>query len=361
MTAEQILLREMRSYYSADKLTVGPDFVEEHVEQIADSAERMRSAASLRGLERLVELLRELEKDRRHPLHKRLEKTTQRSWSATDEMFGTFQQLVDAWIKRLTGVTGKTPRQILLGELGAYYLGDELRVSPELMTEYAGWIADSARRLRTAAGERGIDGLATLLRELRENRSHPLFEQIGARTMFNWEADDETFAIFQQLADRWIENLTRATPAPERLELREVTYDYGNEHDPGSSIGRFIVTLSSDASLRLTHHRRGQRREWQGKQAASVWPDVLAHLSKARFPIAPHVEGMVLPPGTTSFTVSARDESGEILRVQAPSGVPLDGYRELSLLMMNIVAQVCGDILGFALPPEPRLLTEVAP
>jgi hypothetical protein len=144
------------------------------------------------------------------------------------------------------------------------------------------------------------------------------------------------------------------------LELQEVTLEYGNEHDPSASSGRYIVDLSNDASLRLTHYSRaGKRREWQAKQTPSVWPDVLAALTTAKFPTAPNVRSMAVPFGTSAFIVSGRKRAGEVVRVQLPTGVPFDGYRELSGLMTNIVAQVSDDILGFRMPPEPRLVTDV--
>jgi hypothetical protein len=257
-----------------------------------------------------------------------------------------------------------TAQEILLREMGANYLGDELKVSPDFTTRYATLIAGSVRRMKAAVGEQGPDELVALLRELRNNRKHPLYERIGNETLLNWEDDDELFEIFQQLLDAWIAGLTGAStpasaPTSAKLELREVTYEYGNENSPTATFGRFIVDVSSDASLHLTHYKAGQRREWQGKQTASVWPDVLAALTMAKFPIAPSVQGLVLPHGAMTFTVSGRQMTGKVVSVQLPTGVPFDGYRELSMLMMNIVAQVSGDILGFELPPEPRLVTDV--
>jgi hypothetical protein len=100
-------------------------------------------------------------------------------------------------------------------------------------------------------------------------------------------------------------------------------------------------------------------REWQAKQTAPVWSDVLAALTIAKFPIPPELKVLALMPDTSSYSVSARKLTGELVRVELPGGVPFDGYRELSGLMFNIVAQVCDDILGFELPPEPRLVTDV--
>ena len=112
--------------------------------------------------------------------------------------------------------------------------------------------------------------------------------------------------------------------------------------------------------MHLTHYKAGQpRREWQGKVTKSVWSDALAALTLAKFPIVPDLSGKVLPRGAMSFTVSGRQMNGKVVSVELPTGVPLDGYRELSSLMMNLVAQTCGDILGFELPAEPRLVTDV--
>jgi hypothetical protein len=257
-----------------------------------------------------------------------------------------------------------TPQQILLDEMGTYYIADELEISPDFTTEYAELIADSADRMRAAAGPQGLDELVALLRALRENRQHPVHDLLAKETQLSWGKKDGLFAIFQQLVDVWIAGLTGTSapvsaPTPAKLELREVTYEYGNENNPTATFGRFIVDVSSDASLHLTHYKAGQRREWHGKQTASVWPDVLAALTMAKFPIAPSVKGQVLPHGTMTFTVSGRQMTGKVVSVQLPTGVPFDGYRELSTLMMNIVAQVSGDILGFELPPEPRLVTDV--
>jgi hypothetical protein len=179
--------------------------------------------------------------------------------------------------------------------------------------------------------------------------------------LLSWWTKDDLFAIFHQHLDARIARMTgtkvQGTPT---LELREVTYEYGNEHNPSAASGRYIVDLSSDASLRLTHYSRmGQRREWQAKQTPLVWPEVLAALTTAKFPIAPDVKVLAVPYGTTAFIVSGRKLTGEVVRVQLPTGVPFDGYRELSGLMTNIVAQVSDDILGFKMPPEPRLVTDV--
>ena len=258
-----------------------------------------------------------------------------------------------------------TAPKILLDEMGAYYLGDELRFTPDFTTRYATLIASSVRRMKAAAGEPGLAEMVALLRELRENRQHPLHERIAAETQLSWVDSEEMFGIFQQLVDAWIAGMTgtnalASKPASATLELQEVVFEYGNEHDPIATFGRFIVDLSSNASLRLTHYSRGgQRREWQAKQTASVWPDVLAALTTAKFPIAPNVKGLALPPGTSHFSVSGRKLTGEVVSVQLPGGVPFDGYRELAGLMTNIVAQVSDDILGFELPPEPRLVTDV--
>jgi hypothetical protein len=62
-----------------------------------------------------------------------------------------------------------TPQQVLLDEMGTYYIADELEISPDFTTEYAELIADSADRVRAAAGPQGLDELVALLRALREN------------------------------------------------------------------------------------------------------------------------------------------------------------------------------------------------
>jgi hypothetical protein len=193
--------------------------------------------------------------------------------------------------------------------------------------------------------------------------AHERISERGVRlASTSWDANgtvvdefkiDPNSREFQRLLKRRADKLTRDVFAP----WREVTYDYGNEHDPVSPIGRFTVELSSDGYVHLTH-RRKVRRDWRAKQAASLWPAVVAALEKARFPLRP-AGPSALPPGTSSFTVRARSTFGEDASICLPTGVGFDGYRELSLLMMTIIGQTSADILDFEMSAEPSLLTDV--
>jgi hypothetical protein len=69
--------------------------------------------------------------------------------------------------------------------MGAYFLGDELEVTPDFTTRYATWIASSVRRMKAAAGEQGLAELVAPLCELRANRHHPLHERTSA-TQLSW-------------------------------------------------------------------------------------------------------------------------------------------------------------------------------
>jgi hypothetical protein len=198
--------------------------------------------------------------------------------------------------------------------------------------------------------------------------AHERICEHGARlASTSWDADGtvvDEFKIdlnsreFQRLAKRRATTIGRDAATQGRTEpWREITYNYGNAHDPIANVGRFIVELSCDGYVHLTHWR-SVRRDWRAKQTANVWPSVLAALERARFPQSPEVPAM-LRPGTSSFSVSARSTFGEDASVSLPTGVGFDGYRELSLLITSIVGQTNADILGFEMPAEPHLITDV--
>jgi hypothetical protein len=57
--------------------------------------------------------------------------------------------------------------------------------------------------------------VADLVREMAADPAHPLFDTIGRRTLYDWNADPDSWAKFQQLA--WVNvPLSGHRPAPPR-------------------------------------------------------------------------------------------------------------------------------------------------
>lgn len=95
----------------------------------------------------------------------------------------------------------------LLDEFGCYWLGDEI---PDV--RYVSLMREADRaagRVVRHHGKRASE-LATLLREMAANRSHPLFEPIAEGTLIWWTDDDASWAKFQQVAHRIADRITAA-------------------------------------------------------------------------------------------------------------------------------------------------------
>jgi len=105
-----------------------------------------------------------------------------------------------------------TAQEIVLDELGCYYLGDE--ISPTgpgfVANEVPRRAAESVERMARKAGVDGRAPLLDLLGALRVDRQHPLHERITAETLISWIDDDESWASFQALLDAIISGLQSA-------------------------------------------------------------------------------------------------------------------------------------------------------
>ena len=103
---------------------------------------------------------------------------------------------------------------LLLDELGCHYLGDELPpLDGTFVREHLTRMArQSALRLARAAGVAGGARLLALLRELRDDRGHPLYKQIANQTLVGWSDEDASFAVFQALLDQIAAELAGLTP-----------------------------------------------------------------------------------------------------------------------------------------------------
>jgi hypothetical protein len=130
-----------------------------------------------------------------------------------------------------------------------------------------------------------------------------------------------------------------APTLPDEVRIR---YESGNEHAP---IGRGLIRIDihHDESVRLLNDRLGVQRVWLAWLEPSFDHAFAAATSRARFPARPSVR--VAPAGSNSFAISARAEDGTVL---AASGFPSPEYKWVSLLFMQLVAQMSADaVLGF--------------
>lgn len=157
----------------------------------------------------------------------------------------------------------------------------------------------------------------------------------------------------QQLrADEATRAARRGVPA--RLVWREVRFDYGQPVGPSAPLGRFVLELARDGHVHLTHLGAG-RRDWRARLTPGAWPLISAALEHTGFPRRPEVP-KVLPPDTSTFTVSACSTHAERFSVQLPTGVVFDGYPALTGLMMAAIAQTSDEGLDFGVPAAPRLI-----
>jgi hypothetical protein len=90
------------------------------------------------------------------------------------------------------------PMQTLLDEFGYYYMADEL---PSDLEDFLFRAESSATRIVVDTGERASE-VVDLLDVMSEDRWHPLFTMIEARSQLSWNGDDRTWRTFQTLAGR---------------------------------------------------------------------------------------------------------------------------------------------------------------
>ena len=100
-----------------------------------------------------------------------------------------------------------TPQDALLEEFAAYYNADEL---PGFIHDgLAEQVDESAARMVHILGNRAIE-VADLLHQMAADPSHPLFETIGKQTMYDWNGDPDSWAKFQEIAQRMADGITAA-------------------------------------------------------------------------------------------------------------------------------------------------------
>lgn len=93
-----------------------------------------------------------------------------------------------------------TPEDAIVDEFTAYYNADVL---PGFIADHLEEQADdSGARLLHILGRDGAVEAAELLRAMADDREHPLLELINTRTMFDWNADDESWERFQRITRR---------------------------------------------------------------------------------------------------------------------------------------------------------------
>lgn len=130
-----------------------------------------------------------------------------------------------------------------------------------------------------------------------------------------------------------------APTLPDEVRIR---YETGNEHAP-TGRGRILIDVHYDDSVRLLNDLHGVQRVWLAWLEPSFADAFAAATSRAGFPARPSVR--VAPAGSSSFAISARAEDGTVL---AASGFPSPEYSGVSLLFMQLVAQMSADaVLGF--------------
>jgi hypothetical protein len=104
----------------------------------------------------------------------------------------------------------KDVEQAIEDEFGCYYLIDELppeRHNDFCRTQLPGIAAKSAERLRSAVGEDHVNDLVKVLRNLRNDPSHPLVTAIGEASLMGWADEPEDWHVFQTLLDAIIDHL----------------------------------------------------------------------------------------------------------------------------------------------------------
>ena len=99
------------------------------------------------------------------------------------------------------------PEDVMINEFMAYYNADELPLF--IHDGLAEQADDSAARMVHSLGDQATE-VAGLMREMAADPAHPLFETIGRRTLYDWNADPDSWAKFQQLARRMSDGITKA-------------------------------------------------------------------------------------------------------------------------------------------------------
>ncbi|MCE9572196.1 MAG: hypothetical protein K8W52_03485 [Deltaproteobacteria bacterium] len=248
--------------------------------------------------------------------------------------------------------------QIVLDEFGCYYLADDLDVGPGLIHEVPALAAASAERLALALGAADRAPVIALLRELRDDPAHRLHRTIGHQTLLRWSSHDWLFRIFQQIADEIIIRLEQGASAP-GAPTREVEFEYGNEHNPVSSVGRIAVSLTKDGDARLSHWRRDRRRQWRATQRDGLWATLMSLLDAAAFPRQPDQPAGGSPPDTPAFSLTCREEGGRARSIELAPGAASRPHTELKRMFFALVDQFSTDILDARMPPGPTLVTDV--
>ncbi|RSM77062.1 hypothetical protein DL991_21160 [Amycolatopsis sp. WAC 01375] len=101
-----------------------------------------------------------------------------------------------------------TPQDALLNEFISYYNSDELELFiHDNLEEQAD---ESAERMVHILGDRAVE-VASLMREMAADPAHPFYRTICKRTMYDWDEDQDSWAKFQQLAQRVSDGITKAT------------------------------------------------------------------------------------------------------------------------------------------------------
>ncbi len=241
-----------------------------------------------------------------------------------------------------------TPQDILLDEFGCYYLGDEVRIDDAFEKQIPELAAASAKRLRKKS-ESSCESLALLLAAMRNDRNHPIVQQIGEQSLMWWADDDKAWHLFQQLVGEIIDRLSAsgcsqasATSKPEALDVRKVVYDYGEANVPGAYLGRLVLTFDRDTStVDLVQEHGDMVRGWRATLPSETWSKLIETLHRYEFPRPPtDVEPPV--PGSISKTISW-ERQGQIESLTI-SGRTSD-YSDVNRIVWSVVAQMVPGLL----------------
>jgi AraC-like DNA-binding protein len=124
-----------------------------------------------------------------------------------------FDRAFERWTGRPPGELRRaggmmTAQEILLDELGCYYLGDEIAsVGSDFVPTIPRRAATSVARMSRHAGADGRAPLVELLNALRDDRQHRLHSRIAETTLIGWTDDDDAWRSFQMLATAMIAGL----------------------------------------------------------------------------------------------------------------------------------------------------------